>query len=41
MNTPKTIFCDLDGTLVKHPGDVSLLTSPEYELELLPGVKIF
>ena len=39
MNTPKTIFCDLDGTLVKHPGDVSLLTSPEYELELLPGVK--
>ena len=41
MNTPKTIFCDLDGTLVKHPGDVSLLTSPEYELELLPGVKDF
>ena len=41
MNTPKTIFCDLDGTLVKHPVDVSLLTSPDYELELLPGVKDF
>ena len=38
---PKTIFCDLDGTLVKHPGDVTLLTSPEFELEVLPGVKDF
>ena len=41
MSKPKTIFCDLDGTLVKHPGDVSVLTSPEYKLEVLPGVKDF
>jgi len=40
-NKPKTIFCDLDGTLVKHPGDVTIITSPEYKLELLPGVKEF
>ena len=39
--TPKTIFCDLDGTLVKHPGDVTKITNPEYELEVLPGVKEF
>ena len=40
-NKPKTIFCDLDGTLVKHPGDVMVITSPDYKLELLPGVKEF
>jgi len=39
--TPKTVFCDLDGTLVKHPGDVTKLTNPKYELEVLPGVREF
>jgi hydroxymethylpyrimidine pyrophosphatase-like HAD family hydrolase len=38
MSRPKTIFCDLDGTLVKHPGDVGLIQDPNYELEVLPGV---
>ena len=37
----KTIFCDLDGTLVKQPIDITLLSSPDYELEVLPGVKDF
>lgn len=33
---PKTIFCDIDGTLVKHsiPSQASL---PSYKMELLPG----
>ena len=38
---PKTIFCDLDGTLTKHPKDVGLIQNPDYELEVLPGVKEF
>ena len=35
-NRPKTIFCDIDGTLVKH---VSLGTSSkvDFKMELLPG----
>ena len=35
-NRPKTIICDIDGTLVKH---VSLDTSskPNFKMELLPG----
>ena len=37
-NRPKTIFCDIDGTLVKHCGDPCLITNPDYELEVLPGV---
>ena len=37
MSRPKTIFCDLDGTLVKHCHDIVLLADPNYELELLPG----
>ena len=41
MNKPKTIFCDIDGTLVKHCGDPCLITNPDYELEVLPGVKEF
>ena len=40
-NAPKTIFCDLDGTLTKHPKDVGLIQDPNYELEVLPGVKEF
>jgi len=39
MSTPKTIFCDLDGTLVEHCGDPLAMQNPEYELKLLPGVK--
>jgi|TARA_R100000027_G_scaffold66819_1_gene63606 phosphoglycolate phosphatase-like HAD superfamily hydrolase len=40
---PKTIFCDLDGTLVKHPSGEGILkvTDPEHELELLPGTEEF
>jgi hydroxymethylpyrimidine pyrophosphatase-like HAD family hydrolase len=33
---PKTIFCDLDGTLVKHSNPVDI-QDPNYELEVLPG----
>ena len=40
-NKPKTILCDLDGTLTKHPGDSTLIQNPEYELEVLPCVKEF
>ena len=40
-NAPKTIFCDLDGTLTKHPKDAGLIQDPDYELEVLPGVKEF
>ena len=36
-NKSKTIFCDLDGTLVKHCGNPCLNTDPNYELEVLPG----
>jgi hydroxymethylpyrimidine pyrophosphatase-like HAD family hydrolase len=33
---PKTIFCDIDGTLVKHyPPDINSV--PDFELTLLPG----
>ena len=35
----KTIFCDLDGTLVEHIGDVTLLQNPNFKLKVLPGVK--
>ena len=40
---PKTIFCDLDGTLVKHPGAEGILNAmnPDHELELLPGTEEF
>ena len=40
-NKPKTILCDLDGTLTKHPGDSTVIQNPDYELEVLPGVKEF
>ena len=39
MGSPKTIFCDLDGTLTKHPTDATVIQDPNYELEVLPGVK--
>ena len=43
MSSPKTIFCDLDGTLTKHPGPEfsTVLQDPDHRLELLPGVKEF
>ena len=43
MSSPKTIFCDLDGTLTKHPGPgfSTVLQDPDHRLELLPGVKEF
>ena len=37
MSSPKTIFCDLDGTLVKHSNPIDI-QNPDYELEILPGV---
>ena len=37
MSSPKTIFCDLDGTLVKHSNPIHI-QNPDYELEVLPGV---
>ena len=36
MNKPKTIFCDLDGTLVKHSNPVEV-QNPDLELKVLPG----
>ena len=36
MNKPKTIFCDLDGTLVKHSNPVEV-QNPNLELKVLPG----
>lgn len=33
---PKTIFCDIDGTLVKHVAP-SIATSPNHKMELLDG----
>ena len=35
-NKSKTIFCDLDGTLVKHSNPIEI-QDPNYELEVLPG----
>ena len=37
-NKSKTIFCDLDGTLVKH-SNPCLISNPDYELEVLPGTQ--
>tara|TARA_R100001377_G_scaffold5562_1_gene3181 strand:+ start:1299 stop:1673 length:375 start_codon:yes stop_codon:yes gene_type:complete len=37
MNRPKTIFCDLDGTLVKHTNPIDI-QNPDLVLEVLPGV---
>ena len=33
---PKTIFCDIDGTLVKHASP-SIVAKPNYKMELLDG----
>jgi hypothetical protein len=33
---PKTIFCDIDGTLVKHDPP-SLTAKPDYKMEVLEG----
>ena len=38
MSSPKTIFCDLDGTLVKHSNPIDI-QNPDYELVVLPGVR--
>ena len=37
MSRPKTIFCDLDGTLVKHSNPIEI-QNPNYYLQVLPGV---
>jgi len=33
---PKTIFCDIDGTLVEHSSPL-LTTTPDFKMKLLPG----
>jgi len=33
---PKTIFCDIDGTLCEH-NVPSLTSNPDYKLKILPG----
>tara|TARA_R110001592_G_scaffold171881_1_gene410314 strand:- start:2745 stop:3110 length:366 start_codon:yes stop_codon:yes gene_type:complete len=33
---PITIFCDIDGTLVKHESPF-IATKPDFKMELLPG----
>jgi|TARA_R110000744_G_scaffold1176_1_gene4158 hypothetical protein len=35
-NRPKTIFCDIDGTLVEHDSPLETI-KPGYKLKLLPG----
>tara|TARA_R110001599_G_scaffold277641_3_gene478949 strand:- start:776 stop:1147 length:372 start_codon:yes stop_codon:yes gene_type:complete len=35
-NRPKTILCDIDGTLVKHTSPLET-TKPGFKMELLPG----
>ena len=35
-NRPKTIFCDIDGTLVIHDSPIDT-TKSDYKLKLLPG----
>ncbi len=35
-NRPKTIFCDIDGTLVKHAPPTES-QKPDFKMELLPG----
>jgi len=36
QNRPKTIICDIDGTLVKHVSPLET-SKPTYRMELLPG----
>ena len=36
MNRPKTIICDIDGTLIKHCGDITKVEASE--VEILEGV---
>lgn len=38
MEYRKTIFCDIDGTLVKH-NDSFVTCLPSHKMEVLPGVK--
>ena len=35
----KTIFLDIDGTIIKHPGDYCLIFKNADKNKLLPGVK--
>jgi hypothetical protein len=37
-NRPKTIFCDIDGTLVEHSTPFES-ANPNYKMILLPGVR--
>jgi ribonucleotide monophosphatase NagD (HAD superfamily) len=37
LNTKKTIFCDIDGTILSHAGSLSAILLTDQEI--LPGVK--
>lgn len=37
MNNSKTIFCDIDGTLIKHYSPIET-SKPNFKAEILPGV---
>ena len=41
MNNPKTIFCDIDGTLIKHQGDVvkNFQNSPDILPNVIENIK--
>jgi mannose-6-phosphate isomerase len=36
--SPKTVFCDIDGTLIKHHGDIFKNAHTAEESQVLPGV---
>lgn len=36
-NRPKTLFCDIDGCLIRHTGDITI--QYRYVAEILPGVR--
>jgi len=37
MDNSKTIFCDIDGTLIKHCSPIET-SKPDFKAEILPGV---
>lgn len=39
MNAPKTIFCDIDGTLVEHTGDITLNTESHILNNVINSIK--
>jgi len=39
MNAPKTIFCDIDGTLVEHTGDITKNTTSQLLNNVIDSIK--